>query len=161
MVCKTNLMYIYRMKVCTNCRVEKSETEFFFKVKKTGKLHSNCKACYSIKRANYIKAHYEKYGDAYRKRAIERRARIKKILQEKAANYLSDKSCEDCGFSDIRTLDFDHIDPNLKKFGIARAINSGYSWKQILDEINKCRILCANCHRIRTANQYNWYRKAR
>lgn len=66
------------------------------------------------------------------------------------------KGCEHCGIDDIRVLDFDHLDPKLKSFSIARAINESYSWDKILEEIKKCRILCANCHRIRTAEQYNW-----
>lgn len=149
------------MKVCTNCGIAKEESDYFFKIKKIGKLHSQCKVCYSIKRATYMQQHYEKYGDAYRRRARERKHLVKRQSQERLLNFLSDKSCEDCDFSDIRVLDFDHIEPSLKSFGIARAVNEGYSWAKIQEEIAKCRIVCANCHRIRTANQYNWYRKAR
>ncbi len=143
-------------KVCTHCKKEKSESEFFFKVKKTGKLQTNCKACYAIKRASYMKQHYEKYGDTYRRRARERKKIIKGHLQRKLVLYLSDKACEECGISDIRVLDFDHIDPSIKSFGIARGITTGYSWAKIIDEIQKCKILCSNCHRIRTATQFNW-----
>lgn len=32
-----------------------------------------------------------------------------------------------------------------------------FSWDEILDEIKKCEVVCANCHRIRTAKQFNWY----
>jgi hypothetical protein len=76
------------------------------------------------------------------------------------AEYMIDKGCEQCGIDDIRVLDFDHLDPKLKSFGIARAINASYSWEKIQEEIKKCRILCANCHRIRTAEQYSWRKGA-
>ncbi len=104
--------------------------------------------------------HYAKYGDQYRTRARIRKAAIKKLRQEQLYNYMKNKSCENCGFSDIRALDFDHIDATAKRFGIARAIASCYAWEEVLLEIQKCRILCSNCHRIRTAEQYNW-RKGR
>lgn len=75
--------------------------------------------------------------------------------------YLNDKECTVCGYKDIRALEFDHIDPKTKSFSIARAVTDGYSWEKILLEIQKCRIVCANCHKITTAKQYNWYRMAR
>ena len=104
--------------------------------------------------------HYAKYGDSYRLRARIRKAAIKMTRQDQLYEYMAGKSCEQCGIDDIRVLDFDHTDPADKKFSIARAINDCYAWEEILQEIKKCRILCSNCHRIRTAKQYNW-RKGR
>jgi hypothetical protein len=102
--------------------------------------------------------HYQRYGEQYRERAKIRRAKIKKILQTKMLEYLHDKSCQFCGENDPRVLDFDHIDPKQKSIGIARAITNGIDWDRILKEIQKCRILCANCHRKHTAEQQGWYR---
>jgi hypothetical protein len=73
--------------------------------------------------------------------------------------YLSDKSCERCGVSDPRVLEFDHIDPKSKSFSIARGISDILSWENILVEIKKCQVLCANCHKIKTADEQHWYRK--
>jgi hypothetical protein len=60
--------------------------------------------------------------------------------------------CESCGFNyHPQALTFDHIDPDTKAFNIA---NFGeHSWKDILEETQKCRVLCANCHNIHTAQQ--------
>lgn len=143
-------------KSCTVCKEVKELSQYYFKDKTKGWLHSQCKNCYKAKRANFMKEHYAKYGDAYRARARARQAAIKEMLQDKLYEHLQGKSCERCGFDDIRALDFDHIDPAEKRFTIARAINDGYAWEEILKEIKKCRILCSNCHRIRTAEQYNW-----
>ena len=96
------------------------------------------------------------YGDAYRTRARVRKAAIKMQRQDQLYTYLQDKACESCGISDLRVLDFDHLDPKTKIFNIAQAITHCYAWQVIMEEINKCRILCSNCHRIRTAEQYNW-----
>ena len=72
--------------------------------------------------------------------------------------YLSDKSCADCGESDIRVLELDHLDPTTKVFSISQAVKLGHSWNSVMNEINKCQILCANCHKKRTAQQFGWYK---
>ena len=100
--------------------------------------------------------HYLKYGDAYRARARIRKAAVKVLRQDQLYEHLFDLYCENCGINDIRVLEFDHIDSNTKEFGIAKGVNTGYSWERIQNEIAKCRVLCANCHRIRTAEQQNW-----
>lgn len=55
--------------------------------------------------------------------------------------------CHICGYDKcIGALEFHHIDPNEKDFGIS---SNGYthSWEKITQELNKCVLLCANCHR--------------
>lgn len=57
--------------------------------------------------------------------------------------------CAVCEYRDHpAALDFDHLDPGSKKFGVARGL--ARSRAQIEAEIKKCRVLCANCHRIET-----------
>lgn len=64
---------------------------------------------------------------------------------------LKKSACKDCGNSDFRVLDFDHLPGCVKRFNIARAVGaSTRSWKAIEDEIAKCEVVCSNCHRIRT-----------
>lgn len=46
-------------------------------------------------------------------------------------------------------MDLDHRDPNEKVAAVAAIINRG-SWRLLLAEIEKCDIVCANCHRERT-----------
>lgn len=58
--------------------------------------------------------------------------------------------CSVCAFSDWRALDFHHVDPALKDRAVACLIT--FSKKRILLEIEKCTVLCANCHRIRHSN---------
>lgn len=143
-------------RVCTVCRTSKLPGEYYFKNRRKKLLHSQCKACYKEKRKKFAELHYITYGDQYRERAKIRRANIKRLRQDQLYEYLSDKSCEECGIQDMRVLEFDHVDPKLKRFGIARGITNCYAWDEILLEIAKCRILCANCHKIRTAEQQNW-----
>ena len=58
--------------------------------------------------------------------------------------------CIDCGIEGHPAIyDFDHIDPSTKSFGIAA--RSQAPIEQVLAELEKCELVCANCHRIRTA----------
>lgn len=60
--------------------------------------------------------------------------------------------CADCGGSfHFSAMDFDHIEDN-KLFGVA--MFGGTKWEKIQAEIDKCEIVCSNCHRVRT-----WKRK--
>lgn len=146
------------MRTCTKCHLTKKESDYFVKDKKNGRLHAQCKECYKEHRRTYYAEHYLKHGNEYRARAKLRRAKVKRDLQIKLVEYLTGKSCKNCGESDIRVLEFDHIIPKTKRFGIATAITDGKKWSDILEEIESCQILCANCHKKRTAEQYGWFK---
>lgn len=146
------------MRVCTKCSEPKDETEFFVKDKAKGKLHTQCKDCYKQHRISYYADHYQKYGEEYRARAKARRIRYREAFHQMMLTYMNEKCCEICCENDIRVLEFDHINPMEKEFSISQALRLGYSWEQTLSEISKCRILCANCHKKHTANQFNWYK---
>jgi|TARA_R100000655_G_scaffold21572_2_gene44144 hypothetical protein len=65
--------------------------------------------------------------------------------------------CIACGESNPIVLEFDHVDPKTKRNSVSNMATHGYSIEAIEKEIEKCVILCANCHRIKTAKQQNWY----
>lgn len=72
-------------------------------------------------------------------------------------DYLRSKRCVDCGNNDIRVLEFDH------KEGLDKIDNVGNMlyrncWKTILKEIDKCEIRCANCHRIKTVIEFDYFK---
>ena len=72
--------------------------------------------------------------------------------------YLSMHACVDCGETDIRLLEFDHVRGH-KTANISRLLTQGRSWLIIEAEIAKCEIRCANCHRKRTSERDgNWWR---
>ncbi len=146
------------MKICTKCGAEKPRSDYFFKNKKKDHLHAQCKSCYQLHRASYHKDHYQKYREQYLKRAKIRRKRLREEFRINIMTYLSSKKCAICNETDIRTFEFDHINPSQKKFNISQGLRLGYSWNNIVEEIKKCRILCANCHKKHTANQFGWYK---
>lgn len=79
----------------------------------------------------------------------ENNRNLRKRNKEFIKNYLKDKSCIDCGNSDIRVLEFDHVS-GIKFTEVSKMVRTGFSIKRILEEISKCEIRCCNCHRIIT-----------
>lgn len=152
------MIYNYLMKVCSKCNIAKDESDYFFKNKKLERLHAQCKQCYKTHRSTYYNAHYRKNRLSYQLRAKERRARVRIEFHDNIIAYLNDKACEICKESDIRVLEFDHLKPADKQFSISQAYRLGYKWEVVLKEIQKCRILCANCHKKHTARQFGWYK---
>jgi hypothetical protein len=70
-------------------------------------------------------------------------------LKRKLIDRLGGK-CIDCGYSaHLSALDFDHVDPSKKSFGIGTGWNSRTE-SQLTHEADKCVVRCANCHRIKT-----------
>lgn len=66
------------------------------------------------------------------------------------------KPCADCGFIPVvpDQMDFDHV-RGTKILPLARLAGRGGSIEKIVEEINKCDLVCANCHRLRTYKRRN------
>lgn len=80
---------------------------------------------------------------AYAVRAVQKR-RVK--IKELSIDYKGGK-CEKCGYNKCKdALDFHHLNPDEKDFGIG---HKGYTraWEKIKIELDKCILVCANCHR--------------
>ena len=86
-----------------------------------------------------------KYADRaeYLKKAVSLR---RKKLREKAIKYKGGK-CSLCGYDKCQeALEFHHLDLDSKDFGLSRS-GITRSWEKIRDELQKCVLVCANCHR--------------
>lgn len=93
-------------------------------------------------------------------RAVEWQTRRAKEIGELLNAYKLSKGCEECGYKEHPyALDFDHIDPSTKHFNIGRS-RAKVSIDKIWEEVAKCRVLCANCHRIKTFTNGDYYVKA-
>jgi hypothetical protein len=77
------------------------------------------------------------------RRSLNRRARHRVWVNE----YKQERGCNRCNETDPRCLDFHHLDEEEKQMAVGKMIYFGYSKKRIANEIEKCIILCANCHR--------------
>lgn len=64
-----------------------------------------------------------------------------------------EKGCAVCGFREHPgALHFAHLDPLAKNFNVGH-YRVGRSWDALLAEIEKCRVLCANCHAVETVTR--------
>lgn len=141
------------MKTCIKCGLEKEETEFFFKNKKKQVRSSTCNVC----SAKYAKQHYKKNKSKYVKRAQVFNKQQTEENKQKLFEYLKAKRCVDCGNDDVRVFEFDHKSGLDKKNCVGNMIYRN-CWRTILKEIEKCDVRCANCHRIKTAKQFDWFK---
>lgn len=82
----------------------------------------------------------------------EERKRRRDRIREFLNGYKAEHGCA-CGEKEPLALDFHHIDPSTKEIDVSKAVQLGWGEKRILEEINKCRVICANCHRKLVARQ--------
>lgn len=84
--------------------------------------------------------------NAYNQQRTQTRARWIKA-------YKLSRGCMDCGYKDHpEALDFDHRPGVQKQFEISAVCKNG-NMDRLMAEIEKCDVVCANCHRVRTANR--------
>ena len=68
-------------------------------------------------------------------------------LRDFINNLKSESGCSQCPEKDWRCLDFHHRNPSEKTIEIVRAVRLGWGRDRIQKEVDKCDVLCANCHR--------------
>lgn len=141
------------MRACSKCGIHQPLEAFATRDVVTGRLDTICIEC----RRAYGRAHYALNREYY----LEKAARAREILRshtfEQLIAYLRAHPCVDCGETDVRVLHFDHVDPSTKEALVSRLVRSN-SWERVLEEISRCAVRCANCHRRRTAAQFGFFR---
>lgn len=91
------------------------------------------------------KLHYQLNKDKYRDSQRRMREKLRTFVRE----YKSNIGCE-CGEKRAACLDFHHVDRATKSFEIADGIAlHKYSIPKLEEEIKKCVVICANCHRVK------------
>lgn len=109
---------------------------------------------YEISKSTKGLKRYSKFDDTIsrKERQVVYVTERRRKLKEMAVTYKGGK-CEKCGYNEcIAALDFHHLNPLEKDFSIG---NKGYtrSWENIKKEIDKCILVCANCHREIHSNE--------
>ncbi len=109
---------------CPNCQEDKPETNFYPNSRKN--RHTYCKKCHCIYTKNKLR-----------------------FYKDQCKEYKGGK-CQICGYDKCRdALDFHHLDGSKKEYNISSSSKSFNSKKS---ELDKCILLCANCHREVHAN---------
>lgn len=96
------------------------------------------------------RAHYHRTVDQQRANANARVQRKRTRNQQWLINYLHNQACLDCGLKDVRLLTFDHIDPKEKHANVADLVSRGSKLEHLEEEVEKCEVVCHNCHMLRT-----------
>lgn len=123
------------MKRCCKCKEEKELDQFS---NKKGKKQPVCKECNKA----YQKAHYISNKSDY----LKNNKRREEINRKWFKAYKKTLVCSRCPENHPSCLDFHHVDPDKKKWAIGPNAHK-ISLKSLKEEIAKCIILCANCHR--------------
>jgi len=110
-------------KICSKCGIEKPIEDFAFRDKKRGTRRAECKQC-----------------------ICERQKKKYHGRKDELNDYKKEHPCVKCGESRFYVLDFHHIDPNTKTKTIAK-LSTESSGQRMWEEIDKCVVLCSNCHR--------------
>jgi hypothetical protein len=136
---------------CGVCGELKPFDEFAWRRKVRGQRDNMCRGC----RADYKRDHYEANKQRYVDQARERKQALAAKRMTYLIEFLKTHPCVDCGETDPLVLEFDHLVD--KAFDIGAAIPYR-RWQSILDEIAKCEVVCANCHRRRTSRRRGFMR---
>ena len=94
------------------------------------------------KNREYQRAWYAKN----RKKQMAKTKANRKRLQAALNQYKAEKGCVICSETDPVVLVFHHKNPGRKKFTVAKAVLKGIALDRLLEEAEKCDVLCANCH---------------
>ncbi len=140
-------------KKCAKCNRNLPVAGFNWKVKNVRRA-SYCKVC----SREYIKDHYNKNRKYYIKKARKRNLEVRQKAYKYLGPYLISHPCVDCGEADILVLEFDHKDRASKKEDVSRIIQKGGPLRQLIKEVSKCEVRCANCHRRKTEKERNSWR---
>ncbi len=140
------------IRACRVCKQTKPLTEFPYRSVKHQTRQWICLLCQRVYTSEWYtrnrKRHIVKVGVRSRHVIGELRSRVR--------DYLLDHPCVDCGETDLRVLDFDHL--RDKRANLSTLVLSAVSWRAVEAEIAKCEVRCANCHRRRTALIGGFYR---
>lgn len=134
------------MKRCSNCGTE--EQAAFAPTQKY-----KCRPCTN----EYSMTNYRANKARVISQSITRNTARKMDNRQRMVEYLKSRTCADCPESDPVVMEFDHL--GNKTECVSNMVASSYKWDTILKEIQKCDLVCANCHRRRTASRHGgWYR---
>lgn len=128
------------LKKCTKCQRELPLDNFRWKNKSEGRRHAQCKECQRAQE----KQHYQESRE--RRESVRMTADYQKSTNMYLVNKARQVGCKKCGEKRLYVLDFHHRNSDEKIETINHMIKSASA--QILQrELEKCDVLCANCHR--------------
>jgi len=119
-----------------------------------------CKACNNYKDPSdfHKNSHHPDGLQKYCKRCLRHMNNANQYRKRKVVHdYLESHPCVDCAEKDPVVLDLDHV-RGTKLKAVSFMVSNSWSILKILEELPKCEVRCANCHRRKTAKERGYYR---
>lgn len=133
-------------KVCNHCGQSKPVEEFNWRWKARGVRQRTCRDCQNGQK----QAWYERNKDTHKQNTYRNKLSKRDVARKYIWDYLSAHPCA-CGESDPMVLEFHHVRGRKKK-EVTKLVSLGYSLETIQKEMDKCIVVCANCHKRMTYN---------
>ena len=137
----TNLNIV--IKECACCKQEKNVDQFWKRARAKDGYASSCIDCIRIQNQKS----YKNFWAKNRARIDSNHYKFIEMMREKCNQIKHENGCYFCHEYDPICLDFHHRVPSEKQYSISVMINSHKNWDRIKSEIDKCAVVCANCHR--------------
>lgn len=137
-----NSLLCYGMKTCNKCRRNLSLDLFSINNTKRDGHNATCKECQRV----YAKSHYLLKKDYYIAKGKRNRKLFYQENLRKINDYKSRHSCKYCPENDPCCLDLHHRESARKEYTISNQL-ANLSWLTLEKEIQKCDVVCSNCHR--------------
>ena len=135
-------------KWCGRCERTRPLSAFSKNRRRADGLQSYCKPC----KSRVDREWYERRGGTQRKRNRGYVARNARYVWD----YLLRHPCVDCGEGNPVVLEFDHVRGD-KVNAVSNMVQRQFSIAALDEEIAKCEVRCANCHKIKTAREHGWH----
>lgn len=127
------------MKLCTKCNTRKNKKEFHKNKTKPDGLQPHCKQC--------AKQHHTTWYQQNKKRVMQHTCNRRQRLNERIDKIKKQTGCVICGEDEVICLDFHHLSEHKKERNVSDMVRFGPSWDTLQQEIDKCIVVCSNCHR--------------
>jgi hypothetical protein len=132
-------------KRCSRCKQVKPLSAFNKLTRSKDGRQWNCRDCNAAWHAEN-RVHHNALIKA-------RNKRIEQTNHQRIFEYKLERGCLDCGERDPTVLEFDHL--RDKVMAVSVLIRYVNTWESLLAEIEKCDVVCSNCHTRRTAERGN------
>jgi hypothetical protein len=132
-------------RICNKCKVNKNIDKFPFKNKLKNIKHGSCLECWKEIR----KESYEKNKSVTLKRNKKNIAKTREWYHE----YKSTLKCSKCSENHPACLEFHHRDSSTKDQEVSIMLRGTISKENLMKEIEKCDVLCSNCHKKHHYNE--------
>lgn len=141
------------LKRCVICKQHLPTSEFNRRRRSADGLQIHCRECNRIASRAYYQRNPVKHVRDVNANKLEYIARNRRVVLA----HLFANPCVDCGESDPRVLEFDHV-RGEKEGEVSRMAAYPVKLNRLIMEIAKCEVRCANCHRRRTGVVRGWWR---